>query len=94
MYYIAFGMFWQHAKYSYGAWESFAQNSENFQKSPKIEKGANPAFWLNFVGLVPLATILGAATEELAAGLKNDMLAALLNATFGNAVEARPRALF
>merc|ERR550537_219213 len=44
-------------------------------------------FWLNFVGLVPLAKILGDATEELAANLKNDMLAGLLNATFGNAVE-------
>merc|ERR1719305_2074540 len=44
-------------------------------------------FWLNFIALVPLAKILGDATEELAAGLKNDMLAGLLNATFGNAVE-------
>lgn len=44
-------------------------------------------FFLNFVGLVPLAKILGDATEELAASLKNDMLAGLLNATFGNAVE-------
>jgi|Transcript_113833 Ca2+:H+ antiporter len=44
-------------------------------------------FWLNFVGMIPLAKILGDATEELAAGLKNDMLAGLLNATFGNAVE-------
>lgn len=45
------------------------------------------AFWLNFVALVPMAKILGDATEELAANLKNDMLAGLLNATFGNAVE-------
>jgi len=44
-------------------------------------------FWLNFIALVPMAKILGDATEELAAGLKNDMLAGLLNATFGNAVE-------
>uniref|UniRef100_A0A7S2DE34 Sodium/calcium exchanger membrane region domain-containing protein n=1 Tax=Alexandrium andersonii TaxID=327968 RepID=A0A7S2DE34_9DINO len=44
-------------------------------------------FWFNFCALVPLAKILGDATEELAAGLKNDMLAGLLNATFGNAVE-------
>mmetsp|Transcript_69617 Transcript_69617/g.175367 ORF Transcript_69617/g.175367 Transcript_69617/m.175367 type:complete len:439 (-) Transcript_69617:343-1659(-) len=44
-------------------------------------------FWLNFFGMVPLAKILGDATEELAAGLKNDMLAGLLNATFGNIVE-------
>jgi Ca2+:H+ antiporter len=44
-------------------------------------------FWLNFLAMIPLAKILGDATEELAAGLKNDMLAGLLNATFGNAVE-------
>lgn len=44
-------------------------------------------FWLNFFALVPLAKILGDATEELAAALKNDMIAGLLNATFGNAVE-------
>mmetsp|Transcript_34412 Transcript_34412/g.78451 ORF Transcript_34412/g.78451 Transcript_34412/m.78451 type:complete len:450 (-) Transcript_34412:227-1576(-) len=44
-------------------------------------------FFLNFFAMVPLAKILGDATEELAAGLKNDMLAGLLNATFGNAVE-------
>jgi len=49
--------------------------------------GDIPTFWLNFLGLIPLAKILGDATEELAAGLKNDMLAGLLNATFGNAVE-------
>ena len=44
-------------------------------------------FWLNFFGMIPLAKILGDATEELAAALRNDMLAGLLNATFGNVVE-------
>jgi Ca2+:H+ antiporter len=44
-------------------------------------------FWLNFFAMVPLAKILGDITEELAASLKNDILAGLLNATFGNAVE-------
>lgn len=44
-------------------------------------------FWLNFIAMVPLAKILGDATEELAAGLNNDTLGGLLNATFGNAVE-------
>lgn len=44
-------------------------------------------FWLFFFAMVPMAKILGDVTEELAAGLKNDMLAGLLNATFGNAVE-------
>jgi Ca2+:H+ antiporter len=55
--------------------------------SPYMKWGAATTFWLNFLGLVPLAKLLGDATEELAAGLKNDMLAGLLNATFGNAVE-------
>lgn len=49
--------------------------------------GDTYTFWFNFMAMVPLAKILGDATEELAAGLKNDMLAGLLNATFGNAVE-------
>jgi hypothetical protein len=36
--YMAFGRIWQRAKYSYGVWQSFAYNSESFQKSSKIEK--------------------------------------------------------
>lgn len=44
-------------------------------------------FWFNFFAMIPLAKILGDATEELAASLKNDMVAGLVNATFGNAVE-------
>jgi len=55
--------------------------------SHMLKWGANATFWLNFLGLIPLAKLLGDATEELAAGLHNDMLAGLLNATFGNAVE-------
>merc|ERR1719359_1580041 len=55
--------------------------------APYAGWGPIATFWLNFVGLIPLAKLLGDATEELAAGLKNDMLAGLLNATFGNAVE-------
>jgi hypothetical protein len=39
---MAFGRAWQHAKYSYGAWQSFAHNSENFQQSSKIEKCVIP----------------------------------------------------
>jgi len=50
------------------------------------EWGEVLTFWFLFFSLIPLAKILGDATEELAAGLKNDMLAGLLNATFGNAV--------
>ena len=44
-------------------------------------------FTLNFLAMIPLARILGDATEEVAAGLKSDTLGGLLNATFGNAVE-------
>jgi len=49
--------------------------------------GETWTFWLNFLALVPLAKILGDATEELAASIKNDAITGLLNATFGNAVE-------
>lgn len=44
-------------------------------------------FWLNFLALVPLAKILGDATEELAASIGSDTISGLLNASFGNAVE-------
>lgn len=56
-------------------------------ESEFMDWGPTAIFFLNFFALVPLAKILGDATEELAEGLKNDMLAGLLNATFGNAVE-------
>lgn len=50
--------------------------------------GWNPAytFGFNFIAIVPLAAILGGATESLAAHT-GQMLGGLLNATFGNAVE-------
>ncbi|GJJ73605.1 Ca2+:H+ antiporter [Entomortierella parvispora] len=43
-------------------------------------------FLLNFVAIIPLAKLLGYATEEIAMRL-GDNLGALLNASFGNAVE-------
>jgi Ca2+:H+ antiporter len=43
-------------------------------------------FWLNFFAMVPLASILGDFTEELAFHT-NQTIGGLLNATFGNAVE-------
>mmetsp|Transcript_22999 Transcript_22999/g.48500 ORF Transcript_22999/g.48500 Transcript_22999/m.48500 type:complete len:526 (-) Transcript_22999:53-1630(-) len=43
-------------------------------------------FILNFLAMVPLASMLGVFTEELAAHT-NDVIGGLLNATFGNAVE-------
>eukprot|EP00927_Polykrikos_kofoidii_P082281 TRINITY_DN813_c0_g1_i3.p1 TRINITY_DN813_c0_g1~~TRINITY_DN813_c0_g1_i3.p1 ORF type:complete len:480 (-),score=100.03 TRINITY_DN813_c0_g1_i3:107-1447(-) len=50
-------------------------------------KNDNLTFWMMFAAMIPLAKILGDATEELALCLNNDMLSGLLNATFGNAVE-------
>lgn len=55
--------------------------------SPLLGWDDKYTFWFNFMAMVPLAKILGDATEELAANLRNDTLAGLLNATFGNAVE-------
>merc|ERR1719277_2910564 len=55
--------------------------------SPYLGWDPSWTFWLNFFAMIPLAKILGDATEELALSLKNDMLSGLLNATFGNAVE-------
>ncbi|KAI9664871.1 MAG: hypothetical protein M1821_006319 [Bathelium mastoideum] len=50
--------------------------------------GANPTavFVLNFLAIIPLASLLSFATEELAAKL-GQTIGGLLNATFGNAVE-------
>jgi len=52
-----------------------------------LEWGDGWTFWLNFLALIPLAKILGDATEELAAYMENDTISGLLNASFGNAVE-------
>merc|ERR1740138_1419881 len=52
-----------------------------------LEWGDTSTFTLCFISMIPLAKILGDFTEELAAGLKNDTVGGLLNATFGNAVE-------
>merc|ERR1719193_3014377 len=43
-------------------------------------------FWSNFFALVPLAKMLGMATEELACHT-GEAIGGLLNASFGNAVE-------
>mmetsp|Transcript_9122 Transcript_9122/g.16407 ORF Transcript_9122/g.16407 Transcript_9122/m.16407 type:complete len:404 (-) Transcript_9122:228-1439(-) len=43
-------------------------------------------FTANFLGIVPLALVLGTATEDIA-GYTNDTVGGLLNASFGNAVE-------
>lgn len=43
-------------------------------------------FLLNFLAIIPLASLLSFATEELAAKM-GQTLGGLMNATFGNAVE-------
>lgn len=48
--------------------------------------GSNFTFWLNFVAIVPLASVLSFATEELAEHV-GETIGGLLNATFGNAIE-------
>mmetsp|Transcript_75407 Transcript_75407/g.245277 ORF Transcript_75407/g.245277 Transcript_75407/m.245277 type:complete len:411 (-) Transcript_75407:94-1326(-) len=54
--------------------------------SHHLEWGSAATFSCNFVAIVPLAGILGAATEALSSHV-GQMIGGLLNATFGNAVE-------
>ncbi|KAM9931979.1 hypothetical protein OXX80_008373 [Metschnikowia pulcherrima] len=51
-----------------------------------LDWGSNAIFWVNFFAIVPLASILAFATEELAEHT-GQTIGGLLNATFGNAVE-------
>ncbi|CCG21364.1 Vcx1 hypothetical protein+/Ca2+ antiporter [Candida orthopsilosis Co 90-125] len=51
-----------------------------------LEWGANARFWLNFLAIIPLASILAFATEEISEYV-GQTVGGLLNATFGNAVE-------
>lgn len=48
--------------------------------------GSTATFWLNFFAIIPLASLLAFATEELASQV-GETIGGLLNATFGNAVE-------
>jgi Ca2+:H+ antiporter len=43
-------------------------------------------FWLNFLAIIPLSAILTQATEDISS-YTNEVIAGLLNATFGNVVE-------
>ena len=47
---------------------------------------SNIVFWVNFLAIVPLASLLAFATEELAENA-GETVGGLLNATFGNAVD-------
>jgi len=51
-----------------------------------LKWSANAIFWLNFFAIVPLASLLAFATEELSENV-GQTIGGLLNATFGNAVE-------
>lgn len=53
----------------------------------KVGMGAVTVFTTNFMAIIPLASLLAFATEELGESIHNDSIAGLLNATFGNAVE-------
>lgn len=53
----------------------------------KLNLGPSIIFISNFFAIIPLASLLAYATEELGESLHNDSIAGLLNATFGNAVE-------
>jgi len=52
----------------------------------RLEFNSAMIFTFNFLAIVPLAGILGAATESMASHT-GEMIGGLLNATFGNAVE-------
>eukprot|EP00475_Leptophrys_vorax_P004916 TRINITY_DN1294_c0_g1_i1.p1 TRINITY_DN1294_c0_g1~~TRINITY_DN1294_c0_g1_i1.p1 ORF type:complete len:400 (+),score=97.17 TRINITY_DN1294_c0_g1_i1:85-1284(+) len=54
--------------------------------SHSVKWSASATFILNFLAIVPLAKLLGFATEELACRT-SQTVGGLLNATFGNAVE-------
>merc|ERR1719169_167511 len=51
-----------------------------------MDYGPGIVFSANFFAIIPLASILGAATEALASHT-GQLIGGLLNATFGNAVE-------
>lgn len=51
-----------------------------------LEWGSNFTFWLNFFAIVPLASVLSYATEEIS-NYVGETAGGLINATFGNAVE-------
>lgn len=52
----------------------------------ELHWNASAVFALNFIAIIPLASLLGFATEELSATM-GQTLGGLMNATFGNAVE-------
>ncbi|CRG90295.1 hypothetical protein PISL3812_07338 [Talaromyces islandicus] len=82
------------AQFGYLTWATLASNYVNVLLvfvplgivSGVLEWGAATVFTLNFFAIMPLASLLSFATEELAATM-GQTLGGLMNATFGNAVE-------
>jgi Ca2+:H+ antiporter len=82
------------AQFGYLTWATLANNYVNVLLvfvplgivSGALEWGAATVFVLNFFAIMPLASLLSFATEELAATM-GQTLGGLMNATFGNAVE-------
>ena len=82
------------ASFGYTAWKTLTRNPVNVLLvfvPIGIAFGAthgNPTavFCLNFLAIIPLASLLSFATEELSVKL-GQTLGGLMNATFGNAVE-------
>ena len=88
------------AKVAHTTWQTLASNVVNvllvFVPVGIIAGavGLNPTvvFVINFLAIIPLASLLSFATEELSLKL-GQTLGGLLNATFGNAVELIVRAM-
>lgn len=82
------------AQFGHLTWATLASNYVNVLLvfvplgivSGVLDWGASTVFILNFFAIMPLASLLSFATEELAATM-GQTLGGLMNATFGNAVE-------
>lgn len=94
--YLKDARFWVRipAQFAYLTWATLASSYVNVLLvfvplgivSGLLNWGAATVFVLNFFAIVPLASLLSFATEELAATM-GQTLGGLMNATFGNAVE-------
>lgn len=82
------------SRFGYLTWQTLTSNPVNFLlvfvplgiAFGAIHYKPTVVFILNFLAIIPLASLLSFATEELSAKL-GQTLGGLMNATFGNAVE-------
>lgn len=82
------------AKFAHISWQTLASNYVNVLLvfvplgiiAGALKWDPTAVFILNFLAIIPLASLLSFATEELSVKL-GQTLGGLLNATFGNAVE-------